>query len=358
MFEFFLKRVPAQLAGDSTNRLEPCRACGETRAFIISQVDYWDIKQAAIVKCSRCGTAQLDPMLTDDETAKGCLAYYIEESLRSSVNEQSKNALRNYRRGIHFGYALRRKKFYPNEILELGPGSGYFLDGIRFVFPEVKISVMDINDEVLRFNSEHHGFEGFKTTPEHRITPLEKRFDLIIARDILEHVTDIGAVISNVNAYLKNDGLFHFITPNGHEDVWRFYLRYQKNREVSELLINHVNYFDGQGLSDLLTSGGFDELDYFTYKLKTTLRGRGHKFKDALMAPASQKRSADFYVNEKVAQVRSVSLNKETILNKWYLKPGRSAAARFVCWYKHAEWITVDPRINVGHEVYGLFRKR
>lgn len=357
MFEFFLKNLPVRLEGESVSRKELCRCCGGKEGVLISRIDYWDIKETDIIKCSGCGTAQLDPMLTDDETSKGCLAYYIEETLRTSHKAQEKNNLRNYRRGIHFAYGLKKKSYSPKSILELGPGSGYFLEGIRFVFPEVKISVLDINQELLDFNKAQHGFDTHLATPEHFIPGLENKFDLIIARDIIEHVTGIDAVFSNVRKYLKKGGLFHFITPNGHEDVWRFYIRYKEKKERSELLINHVNYFDGKGLVDHLSRENFKEVSYYTYKLKTTIRGRGRKVKQKLMAPVSQKRSADFYVNEKIGEIRSVDSDKKEILNKWYLKPNRKTFAKIICWYKHSEWIKVNPRINVGHEIFGIFEK-
>lgn len=357
MFERFLKNLPVKMQGETVTRKESCRCCGEKKGIRISHIDYWDIKSTDVVKCIACGTAQLDPMLTDDETAKGCLAYYIEESLRSPVQEQRKNALRNFRRGIHFAYSLRKSGYIPSDILELGPGSGYFLEGIRFVFPHVKIAVLDVNEEVLNFNKEQHGYETFQTTPEHPVEVLKERFDLIIARDIIEHVTNIGSVLQNVHAYLKKGGLFHFITPNGHEDSWRFYIRYAGKKEVSELLINHVNYFDGKGLDDQLLRENFKEVRYYTYKLKTTFKGRGRKVRSELMAPLSQKRSADFYINEKISEVRAVNFDKAEILNRWYIKPGRKTFARAISWYKHAQRIKVNPRINVGHEIFGVYEK-
>lgn len=358
MFEFFLKNLPKPLTGEPVKRVQPCKCCGSEDGLKISVVDYWDIRTSDIVQCVNCRTSQLDPMLTEEETDKGCLAYYIEESLRTSKEQQEKNLLRNFRRGIHFAYSLKKKNFKPREILELGPGSGYFLAGIKFVFPEVQISVLDVNEEILAFNRAQHGYPGYKTIPEHFISDLEDKFDLVIARDIIEHVTDIDAVFRNVFRYLKPKGLFHFITPNGHEDVWRFFIRYNPGHEHSELLINHVNYFDGKGLDDHLLRTGFSELEYYTYKLKTTFRGRGRKIKEKLKAPVSKKLSSDYYISEKIREVREISFEKNEVLNKWYLKSGRRLFARIICWYKHSEWIQVDPRINVGHEIYGVYQKK
>jgi 2-polyprenyl-3-methyl-5-hydroxy-6-metoxy-1,4-benzoquinol methylase len=79
-------------------------------------------------------------------------------------------------------------------------------------------------EDVLKFDKLHHGYETIQTPVEKHLPELDDKFDLIIARDILEHVIDISMVIKNVKQYLKEDGIFHFITPNGHEDVWKHYL--------------------------------------------------------------------------------------------------------------------------------------
>lgn len=357
MFEFFLKNLPKPILGESIIRKDSCSCCGEKSGEKIAVVDYWEIQQSNIVKCGNCKTFQLDPMLRDEQTDKGCLAYYIEETLRTSHVQQDKNNLRNYRRGIHFAFQLKRNNFYPKQILELGPGSGYFAEGIRFVFADAKVTVLDINDELLVFNKTHHGFSGVKSTPEHFQPELENQFDLVIARDIIEHVTGVNDVFQNVYRYLKKGGLFHFITPNGHEDVWRFYIRQKMKNETAELLINHVNYFDGVGLFNHLYKVGFNEKRYYTYKIKTTIRGRGRKFSEKLMAPKSNGIKADYYIQEKLKEIQNLPSDKNQILNKWYLKPNRKFFARLICWYKHAEWMKVNPRINVGHEIFGVFEK-
>ena len=132
------------VTSDIISREENCRICNEEKGKQIGIVDYWDIKTSRLVQCVSCGHIQLDPMLNDEETSKGCQAYYIEEGLRTSKEEQFKNCERNFRRGVVFGFKLKRKKITPRSILELGPGTGYFSAGLKFAFPPVQITVMDI----------------------------------------------------------------------------------------------------------------------------------------------------------------------------------------------------------------------
>jgi len=117
--------------------------------------------------------------------------------------------------------------------------------------------------------------------------PGDRLFNLVIARDIPEHVTDIGLVIRNVARFLRHGGLFHFLIPNGHEDVWGHYLNWKFTGMPSELLINYVNYFDGKGLLAFLGKQGFFPVRYYSNQLKTTLLGKGWKMIPRLAAGRS-----------------------------------------------------------------------
>ena len=352
-----LSKIPRPLHGDVVVRREPCRICGTGDGKRIGVVDYWDIRTSSVIQCGHCGLAQLDPMLTHEETAKGCLAYYIEESLRVTQHEHERNLVRNYRRGIHFAHTLKRRGANPKDVLEIGPGSGYFLEGIKAVFPEITITVMDVNKEILDFNAQQHGYRTIQATLEEHNASLDARFDLIIARDILEHVVDVAAVIKNLSAYCRKGGLFHFITPNGHEDVWKHYLTFTDLHENSELLINHVNYFDGKGLCDFLGTQGFTPVEYYTYRFKTSLKGKGWKRAAKLRAAVSKKLEADPFVNDRIHDVQEMSFNKKKVLSAWYLRNPDGTLARLVCAFHHGYLLTLDPFHNVGHEIHGIFKR-
>ncbi|UTW62079.1 class I SAM-dependent methyltransferase [bacterium SCSIO 12741] len=356
MIGSMLKGLPAPLTGEKCVRKEPCRVCGSQEGIKIGEVDYWDIQSSDLVKCPNCQHTQLDPMLNEEETARGCLAYYIEEGLRSGQQEMQRNAVRNFRRGVLFARGLQKRGEQPQQILELGPGSGYFSQGIQFVFPEAQVTVMDVNQEVLDFNKSHHGYATVQGIPDRHVVELDNRFDLVIARDILEHVTDVRLVVQQVKKYLKKGGLFHFITPNGQEDVWKHYLRYKNHHEPSELLINHVNYFDGKGLKELLKQEGLNPVEYYTYKIKTSLKGKGRKNKPKLVADSSKRRAAGDYIGRE-KELQAESWDKQSILNEWYINPQNKGLAYAYSSFQHGVLFKINPEYNVGHEFYGIFRK-
>ncbi len=352
-----LSKIPAPLHGKEVVREENCRVCNASTGTQIAEVDYWDIKTSKLVKCNACNHIQLDPMLNDAETAKGCFAYYIEESLRVSHKEIFRNCVRNFRRGVVFGYSLKNRGITPNKVLELGPGSGYFCVGLQFVFPDIEVTVLDINEEILQANQKNHNYKPILEVPDNFVPACAGKFDLVIARDIIEHVSNVSSVIHNVNQYLKIGGHFHFITPNGHEDVWKHYLTSQLTNSTSELLINHVNYFDGKSLKDLLHHKGFNPVEYYTYQIKTTWRGKGWKKNLKLMSPASTKYNADKLIKEKATEIANYTVEKKQVLDQWYIKPEAKWVTLLYSKYQQSSLIKIDPELNIGHEIYGLFKK-
>ncbi|MFZ4563831.1 MAG: class I SAM-dependent methyltransferase [Bacteroidales bacterium] len=347
----------SDMKGKPVERTENCRVCNERTGEFLADVDYWNIKTSRLVKCTKCNHIQLDPMLSESESAKGCYAYYLEEALRTTPKEQMANCLRNFRRGVVFGYSLKRRKIFPRSVLELGPGLGYFSVGLKFVFPGADIAVMDINAELASFNEDHHNYRSIHGVPDIFMPEFKGTFDLVIARDVIEHVNEISAVIENINRYLTPGGYFHFITPNGREDAWRSYLTSLFTNSSSELLINHVNYYDGKGLGKLLFQKGFIPVDYYTYKIKTTLSGLGWKKNKKLMSPVSVRKDADLLIRENAMEVSGAGLVKEKILNKWYIQDRAKWITATYSLYQHFNMIRINPGLNIGHEIYGLFQK-
>ena len=307
--------------------------------------------------CEKCHHIQLDPMLTDAETAKGCYAYYIEESLRTGIKEQKRNHIRNFRRGVVFGYILKKLGITPHHLLEIGPGSGYFSAGLQFIFPGCEITAMDINSDILAFNKRHHSFRTIQEVPDNFVDECFGKFDLVIARDILEHVSDISKVLSNLEKYLKPGGYLHFITPVGHEDVWKHYLTSKFANSTSELLINHVNYFDGEGLKNLLIQNGLHPVSYYAFDFKTTLKGVGWKKHKKLFSPAAGKNKADFFINQKVHELPQAEFSKEEILDQWYIRKNAKRITHLYSLYQHFSVFRSSPGNNIGNEIYGLFKK-
>lgn len=338
---------------EKVSRLEPCRMCQGTKAYIIARVDYWDLLSSQLVECTGCATAQLDPMPKSTDMSLGCQAYYFHEAFRLSEKEQKRNALRNYRRGVAFGARLLKRNIHPQQVLEIGSGDGHFLKGLQYVFPNIQCTILDIVEEVLEYNSKHFGYRPVKGEVETH-PGFNTGFDLIIARDVMEHLENPLKAILNISQWLKPKGYFHFITPNGREDAWRFFCLEKLHNSPGELLINHVNYFCAPTLKDFLElSGNLKSVDYFIYGFKEYSRGWGKVISEKYAAPKSNRRSAKNIIEKHQGLTPPSRQSELGILESSALKPLVKA---YSC-YKDSLLLKGSPERQIGHEIYGVFQK-
>ena len=339
------------------HREEPCRICQSREGTLLALIDYWNLQTSNLVKCDSCRLSQLDPMLSIENQEVGCEAYFYKEQIEISPKEQKRNMIRNFRRGVVFGYSLKLKNICPQNILEFGPGSGYFLEGIKFVFPTAKITVVDVVQAVLDFNKHEHGYNTIKSLADDFKVETEGVYDLIIARDILEHVSDVGRMIVNVKKLLCVGGFFHFLTPNGHEDYWGHKMCQDLLKKRSELLINHVNYFDGQGLKLFLQTSGFLPIEYYTYQFKNFVKGKGWKNILTWSTQSTKKDAASMISFGRAKENPRTQPKNEILRKEWYIS-GKFPLMTFLYSYlKHNFWIKINPKFRYGHEIFGLFKR-
>ncbi len=210
--------------------------------------------------------------------SKGYSLFYQHQQSNFTKKRILRSFGRAFRRGTFFARHYLKQFFrdHPMEILEVGAGSGYFAQGIRKVFPKANITYIDIVDDLALYYKMH--FTCSAITGEFRASQFQKKkFDLVIARDLLEHLRDPHQFMLDVNAVLKPDGLFYFITPNGRENLWLINQAHIHGKKESLLFINHVHYFLAQVLDRLLSSAGFKITMGFKCGLKGHKKGLGHK---------------------------------------------------------------------------------
>jgi 2-polyprenyl-3-methyl-5-hydroxy-6-metoxy-1,4-benzoquinol methylase len=333
-------------------RAEACRLCGSTAGRKIAEIHYWDLQESNLVRCDQCGTMQYDPMLTSASIETGCSACGF---LSEPSDKEERNCLRNYRRGIAFGSRLRHRGISPRRILEIGPGKGFFARGVAYVFPDAMITVLDVVDCLLEYNKRIHGFQTIEGIPESLSDSAPSgMFDFIIARDVLEHVSDIGKVIANIANHLETDGHFYFITPNGLEDAWSYFTCWMLYGKPAQALLNHVNFFDARTLKSFIQGSGFEIRDYFLYTLKHFFRGTGWQLRQRHAATVSTRRSA----MELISQSRNTKAMEEQGYD--FIKSGLMTSKWFTplyCRYKHRIGFKIPPAFTIGHEICCLAKK-
>jgi len=272
LFTKFRSHYPS-IEGDVVERTEPCGICGAMSCEQVAESDYWDLERTRLVKCTTCESMQIDPKLPDAAVQTGCLALYRLQQSGETSASRKRGFFRAFRKGVALGFTLKLSRIDPVRVLEVGSGDGYFLKGIQYVFPKAKFTCLDIVDEILDATSTVHGFESLCTSVENVSIKPRQKFDLVIARDILEHVNEPRRVLENLADLLVPGGYLYFITPNGKQDGWQLFFRWKKHKVAGELLINHVNYFDPMSLRNKLEKLGFILKKYYIYDLKQFFRG-------------------------------------------------------------------------------------
>ena len=91
---------------------------------------------------------------------------------------------------------------------------------------------------------------------------INKKFDVIVAGEIIEHLANVGLFLDSARKHLKKDGLLIITTPN----VWGI-------RRIIRMLLNlqiqsneeHCLWYDEDMLWNILDRQGFEPIEYYYY---------------------------------------------------------------------------------------------
>ena len=106
------------------------------------------------------------------------------------------------------------KKTQPKSILDFGGGTGYtFSRYINENFPEIEITLFDVSVESLEAASWHGQHIEKVFDPKVLET---RKFDLVIASEVIEHVDASDFVLQNLASLVKKEGYLFATIPNGY----------------------------------------------------------------------------------------------------------------------------------------------
>lgn len=261
----------------SVQRVDNCALCKEKTGGLIGRVNYAGVGEWDVVQCANCGLISLDPIPGLDVIKEGGRRLYLTHQATQSRRRMLKYFSRSYRRGGHFALHYLKKLGICDapSVLEVGAGNGYFSQGVKKIYPRADIFYLDVVEDLLAYYKKH--FECEPVIGEFSSESFnEKKFDLIIARDILEHVRDPVQMLNDAYQLLKPGGLLFFITPNGREDLWESSQLFRHKGYANLIWQNHFHYFLPETLHEMLSKVGFKEEVAFKWNLNLYRRGMGH----------------------------------------------------------------------------------
>ncbi len=132
---------------------------------------------------------------------------------------ESSSTLHRLKRKLTYRFALNaiHKQFLrasPFSILELGTGSGFFLQAAHESFPNAQLNGIEFDERLLQATQKRISIaKTWQGNVEVFDIPGEK-FDVIVSFQVIEHLFKPESMIAQVQKHLKPGGLFIFTTPN------------------------------------------------------------------------------------------------------------------------------------------------
>lgn len=189
-----------------------CLACGSRRLGLWARArdaEYHAVPDAfAYLECSDCGCLSIDPCPVDRLTEIYPESYYSYAKGQPGLLERLKLALdRRLLRAV-----LRDCAGEALAVLDVGGGTGWMLDQARLADPRVRDTLVVDIDAAARPAAEAAG-HGFFAGPIEALGD-DRRFDLVLMLNLIEHVRDPVQVLRTVGARLRTGGRILLKTPN------------------------------------------------------------------------------------------------------------------------------------------------
>ncbi|MCH2170485.1 class I SAM-dependent methyltransferase [Myxococcota bacterium] len=189
-----------------------CLACGS------SDTEYWAHAWDAeyrtsddryqFHRCGGCGVLFIDPVPRDRLREIYPPSYYAFEAPRGGLINRVKNWLD--RRLM--GEILEGLPGEELAVLDIGGGAGWQMNGLSEMDPRVRFTqVVDIDPEAEE-RARRNGHDYFPGTIEE--FEVNRRFDLVLMLNLIEHVEDPHAVLAKVASLLSPGGRALVKTPN------------------------------------------------------------------------------------------------------------------------------------------------
>ena len=145
------------------------------------------------------------------------------------------------------------------KVLELGCGAGQFIRAIKKLCPTCECHGVDISKEALSIARNTHDDVLYELSEESRLPYADLSFDTVFIFDVLEHVENPSAIVSEVHRILKPEGIFYAFVPCEGDltSMWNFLEFIHLKRNLTKKHAGHINYFSRKTLLALFKELGF-----------------------------------------------------------------------------------------------------
>lgn len=149
------------------------------------------------------------------------------------------------------------------EVLDVGAGGGIWT---RFWLNEgAKLTVVDMHGPILLGNKSKNPDAEFVESDATTVK-LGRKFDIIFAKDLIEHIKDDSAFLKNMAAHLKEDGYLFLETQNSLSLNYFFdggYNFLSGNKGWCGYDPTHLRFYNFKNLTEKLRQAGFKPIRWW-----------------------------------------------------------------------------------------------
>lgn len=207
-----------------------------------------------ICTCLSCDLTQLHPLppfeIGADIYSDGYFSGADNAVGYEGYAEQEREYLQTFAEDVR-----RIGDFVPSgSILDIGCGFGYFVR--QAAAAGYDAYGVDLSADAVRVAERHLSGKVFQGAFESVAELDGKRFDVIFASHLIEHIPDPRSFVANLAERLTADGVVVFVTPN----IGSLLARASGARWVSFKIPEHVAYYNRTTINDLIESAGLETL--------------------------------------------------------------------------------------------------
>jgi len=215
-----------------------------------------DIDGNVIAKCRECGMRYVNPRPADELLADMYEHHYTREAEPLSLGAEDfrQVLVRDYQ---SMDRILKYTKSMPESFLDIGTGSGSFPKMLRLAgFQNVEGT--DLTDANTRGLNEF----GIRLSVGDLEEIRDRRFDVVTAQHVLEHVPEPNAFLTSIRNLLNPAGVLHVLVPNEASFNSRYKtllsrLRLKKRLFGHLAARHHLYFYERSTLCALLEKNGF-----------------------------------------------------------------------------------------------------
>ncbi len=215
---------------------------------------------------------QADPLPSEDQLAEFYANYYISPDSAKTGYDSSYTPDELKHKILESNIALAAIKDNLNDIsiqrslFEFGCGEGFFLN--EAFKQNFQVNAIDFSNVGLaKWNAHLFDYCQFGNIYDFltKMTVENKKYDVIVLRNVLEHVISPATLLSNIQKLLNKNGLALITVPNDYSIIQNSAMELNHiNEEFWFEPPEHLYYFNVKNIRPFLKNYGFEIVDMFS----------------------------------------------------------------------------------------------